>query len=497
VGNPVGLSKACGQARPDADGVSESTPGLSTGRHFHSPRPGASVAVVEEPLQDSSVNHEPEGLDMKVTRGMRRRSAKLERRAQLVTPDTLIAGVDLARKDSVVVFVRARDKVRLGRLRIPTTADGVRTLARRAGELQRRHQLPRLVLGMEACSHYWKVVAKAATEIGVPYLIVQSFVLARAREFDDLTRDKTDPRDAALIADLVAELRFVDAQLETGVWAELRLLAEERNERCVERGAALQVQRAFLELVWPALLQQVPDLSGTHLQATLRLGMTPLEIAALPLDEFTRRLYEEHRDRRFLRWMARRIWNAAQAASDADEMTAAVLRVQFAAERVLAAERMVEIIDRRMLAAFERTGLGWLRGQIRGLGDVSLVNLLAMTGDLRRFDDARCLPKLAGSNPTERSSGQSHAPGGIHRRGRKALRLLAYQAAVCLVLHHPDFRQRFLALTQREHHRLEKRQAYVAVANKLLRTLWAMATSGRAYDSQIACGLVPGEVHAA
>jgi len=276
-------------------------------------------------------------------------------------------------------------------------------------------------------------VAKAATEIGLPYLIVPSFVLARAREFDDLTRHKTDPRDAALIADLVCELRFVDAQLKTGAWAELRLLAEEQNERCVERCAAQQEQRAFLELVWPALLQQVPDLAGTHLQATLRLGLTPLEIAALPLDEFTCRLREEHRDRRFLRWMAQRIWSAAQAAADADEMPAAVLRIQFAfaAEQVLAVERMVAIIDRRVLAAFERTGLGWLRGQIRGLGDVSRVNLLALTGDLRRFDDARCLPKLAGSNPTERSSGQSHAPGGIHRRGRKTLRLLAYQAA-CL-----------------------------------------------------------------
>jgi transposase len=498
VGNPVGLSKACGQAHPADQRISESTPGLSTGRHFHSPRLGSGVAVVEEPLQDSElVNNEPEGLDMKVTRGMRRRSAKLERRSALVTPDTLIAGVDLARKESVVVFVRARDKVRLGRLRVPTTAAGVQTLARRARELQRRHQLPRLVLGMEACAHYWKVLAKAATQIGLPYLIVQSFVLARARELDDLTRDKTDPRDAALIADLVAELRFVDAQLETGVWAELRLLAEARDQRSVERNAALHEQRSLLELIWPDLLEQVPDLDGTHVQATLRLGQSPLEIAALTLDEFSRRLRVEHRDRRFLGWMAGRIWTAAQAAADSDELTAATLRVQFAAERALAAERAIDILDRRMLAASDRTGLGWLRGQIRGLGDVGLVNLLALTGDLRRFDDARCLPKLAGSNPTERSSGQSHAPGGIHRRGRKTLRLVAYQAAVCLVLHNPDFRQRFVALTQREHHRLEKRQAYVAVANKLLRTLWTMATSGRSYDSQIALGIVRGEVRAA
>ncbi len=44
---------------------------------------------------------------------------------------------------------------------------------------------------------------------------------------------------------------------------------------------------------------------------------------------------------------------------------------------------------------------------------------------------------------------------------------------------------------------MEKRQAYVAVANKLLRILWTMATTGRFYDSQIALGIVRGEARAA
>ena len=119
-----------------------------------------------------------------------------------------------------------------------------------------------------------------------------------------------------------------------------------------------------------------------------------------------------------------------------------------------------------------------------------------MTGDLRRFGDARCLPKLAGSNPTERGSGQSHAPGGLHRRGRKALRLLAYQAPVCLVAPRPDLRQRLLVLIQRERHRLEQRQACVAVANQLLRPPWAMAPTGRLYDGRIELGIVRGEARA-
>jgi hypothetical protein len=70
---------------------------------------------------------------------------------------------------------------------------------------------------MEACGRSWKIVARAASQLRVPSPLVQSFVLARARESDDLTHDTTDP--------LIADLRFLDPQLGRGVWAELRLLA--------------------------------------------------------------------------------------------------------------------------------------------------------------------------------------------------------------------------------------------------------------------------------
>ncbi|MBO0683856.1 MAG: IS110 family transposase [Candidatus Dormibacteraeota bacterium] len=434
---------------------------------------------------------------MKVTHGMKRRSAKLARRSELVTRDTLVVALDLAKSQSVVMLVRASDKARLGTMRIPTSRAGVVDLVRRARRLQERHRLPRLLLAMEATSHFWKVVAKSADELAVPYVIVQSFALVRAREFDDLTRDKTDQRDAGLIADLVCDLHFTEAQLERGPWAELRLLAEARQDRLIERGSAMQEQRALLELTWPALLEQIPDLAGTHLQATLRLGLTPLEIAALSQAEFSARLQQAYQPRRFLGWMARRIWEAARAAAASDELSAAALRWQQAAERVLAAEHASAALDARMLAAFESTGLGWIRGQLRGLGDVLLVNLFALIGDVRRFDDARCLPKLAGSNPTERSSGEVQAAGGIHRRGRPTLRVLAYQAAICLVRHQADFHARFTALTTRAHRPLLKQQAYVAVANKLLRTLWAMATSGLPYSSARANGRHAEEVAAA
>jgi transposase len=415
---------------------------------------------------------------------MKRRTAKLARRSEIVNSHTLVAGIDIAKRESLVVFVRSADKARLGKLRIPTTAEGIHEVAKRGRQLGEQHGLERVVLAMETTGHYWKILARTAERLGLRYVTVQSFVVARAREFDDLTRDKTDQRDAGLIADLACELRFNEVQLETGAWAELRSLAEARDHYRVDQRSALQEQRALLELTWPELLKQVPDLNGSHLQATLRLGLSPLQIASLPKARFTAALRREH-TRRFLPWMAGRIWAAACLAQAHDQSPALTLRLQLAAQRHRAGETAIARLDQEMTVAFDQTGLAWMRGQIRGLGHTMLHNLLALSGDPRRLDDSRCMVKLAGSNPTQRSSGEQQAAGGIHRRGRPLLRLLAHQAAVTLVLHNPDFKARFLALTKRHNRPLEKKQAYIAVGNKLLRTLWVLAVTGQPYRSQL------------
>lgn len=427
---------------------------------------------------------------MQVTRGMRRQSMKLARRRERLPADALIAGVDLAKKESVVVFSRAADRDRLGKLTISTDRAGVERLVARATDLRERQGLGELVVAMEPTSHFWKLVARALDAAGIRYVLVQSFVVATSRELDNLTRDKTDARDAGLIADLAAELRFTDTQLPEGPWAELDLLAEARDGRVVERSAAMQEQRALLELVWPELLRACPDLSGSHLQALLRTGLTPQQLAATSEGRFLA-LLRRHHPRRFLRWMGRRLRAAARQTEVTPETVGAALRWRLAAERVALAEAAIASLDARMAELLEATGYGRLRGQVRGLGDVGLTNLLALTGDPARFDDGRCLVKLAGSNPTERSSGERQAAGGIHRRGRPILRVVAYQAAVCLARYNPDFRARYLGLIAEDRpRRLSKKQAHVALANKLLRTLWALAVSGAPYRSEIARGEV-------
>ena len=219
---------------------------------------------------------------MQVTRGMRRRSEKQARRRERLPADALIAGVDLAKKEAVVVYVRASDRARVGKLVVSSDPAGRARLIARGRELAAAQGTGPLVVAMEPTSHFWKPLARAAEAAGIGYVLVQGFVVAHARELDDLTRDKTDTRDATLIADLAAELRFTETRLAEGPWAELEMLVAANDARRIERAACLQEMRTLLELAWPGLLAACPDLAGTHLQALLRTGLTPQQVAALP-----------------------------------------------------------------------------------------------------------------------------------------------------------------------------------------------------------------------
>ena len=102
------------------------------------------------PSRVGELLHQPEGLTMKVTCGLRRRSAKLKRRARLITPDPLTPASTWPRRSPGSSSSALATRCAWVGSAYPH-AGGVELLVRRAGALQQRSQLPRLVLGMEAC----------------------------------------------------------------------------------------------------------------------------------------------------------------------------------------------------------------------------------------------------------------------------------------------------------------------------------------------------------
>jgi transposase len=84
-----------------------------------------------------------------------------------------------------------------------------------------------------------------------------SLLVYRAREAEDLTRDKSDPKDAVLIARLASELRCHEPERSDAVWARLRHQGARRLQLTTDATGEVNQVRDLLECAWPAVLAAV------------------------------------------------------------------------------------------------------------------------------------------------------------------------------------------------------------------------------------------------
>jgi len=106
--------------------------------------------------------------------------------------------------------------------------------------------------------------------------------------------------------------------------------------------------------------------------------------------------------------------------------------------------------------------------QIPGVGIIVTMTILSAIGDIRRFESPKKLVGYAGLGAGVHDSGQKHREKGITKFGRKELRWALVEASWQAVRSNPRWRAEYDALCKRKH----QNQAIVAIAHKLLVTIW-------------------------
>ena len=120
--------------------------------------------------------------------------------------------------------------------------------------------------------------------------------------------------------------------------------------------------------------------------------------------------------------------------------------------------------DERVLLLVQIPGIAWL----------TALTLLAAIGDISRFPSAKHLVGYAGLGTRVHDSGQTHRSGRITKAGRRDIRAAMVESAHTASRTHTHWR----AVLARLEPRLGKNKAIVAIARKLLVTVWYVLTEG-------------------
>ncbi|MBC9819693.1 IS110 family transposase [Terrabacter sp. MAHUQ-38] len=437
-----------------------------------------------------------------VSRGDRNRNAKLSRLRAAVPVTNAIVGIDMAdRKQMVVVTdhdskVLARRTFRCKAWDLGAALDWASQRASRAG-------FGGVTVACEPTGHRWMVLAQLAAERGMSFVCVQPAASSWARKTEDLTSDKTDDKDAVLIARLTGQLRcYLPEPVDAGsaAWARLRHLGARREQLLEQHVAAVQTLRDLLECVWPAALEaarqpfksttfvaalavvvgQARGRDGGDLARTRRLGCARFERAVRA--EVTRR----GGVRPCLRILRRLFAALTDGAGVLAHRPAVFERIEWTLADWDAARAKLEETEARMTGVLDELGLTRLVTSIDGLSPVGAAAILAQTGDLTRFTSARAVVKHAGLAPRERKSGTFTGRARVTGAGRPGLQVAAWRAVWGCLQTNRVYAARYRHLTGREHNRLTPTQAQTAVAGAILRQLYAVVVQQRAWDPVIA-----------
>ncbi|MGH3935288.1 MAG: IS110 family transposase [Pseudonocardiaceae bacterium] len=430
-----------------------------------------------------------------VSRGDRNRNARLARLRALVPTQNAIVGIDLADNKQMVVVCDHDSKV-LARKAFRCRAWDLGTALDWAADRATAEGFAGVTVSCEPTGHRWRILGQLAGERAMPFVCVQPSLTSWARRSEDLTFDKTDDKDAVLIARLTAQLRCYVPEPIDETWGRLRHLGARREQLVINMVSQVQQIRALLECVWPAALDTarqpfrsktwaaamavICDRDGGDLDRTRRLGLARFERAVRR--EITRRGGQKPS----LRILGALFTALADEAGVIAHRPGAMERVAFLLQDWRAAAHKLTDTETRMVTVLDELQLTALVTSITGLSPVGAAAILAETGDPRRFATARALVKHAGLAPREKLSGTFVGRTKLTGQGRPGLRLAAWRTVWGAQKANLVYAARYRHLTSREHNKLTPTQAQTVIAAAILRHLHAVITTGTSWDPSIA-----------
>jgi transposase len=385
-------------------------------------------------------------------------------------------GIDVAKEFHWVQAVDRRDSAVLFSVSVDNAPEALAALVDRLEDLRERG---RLTVGIDVVGGIASLLIAMLLEAGIEVVHVSGLAVNRAREGTSGGEHKSDPRDAAVIADQVRHRRDLRAIEPIGeLDAEIRLLVSRRRELVTDQTRRISRLRDRLATIHPGL-EHVVDPTTKAGQQLLSRYVTAGEVRRAG-----RRRLIEHilRAGRIPRRVAEELAEKALAA--AREQTIAVAGERVAAElvRELAAEAArtrsrLAVLDRDLQAALERHPDAALIQSLPGMGVTLAAEFIAEAGSIDRFPTPDKLAAAAGLAPVLKQSGKVRYLKRAHG-GNKALKRVFFQSAFCS-LSHPDSKAFY---RRKRDERKTHHQAVLALARRRVDVLHAMLRNRTPYE---------------
>ena len=416
----------------------------------------------------------------------------LNERITRITATTIIVGIDAAKE---IHWARMTDYrgVDLSKpFKVHNSMDGYENLLTKIEKLRTKHGCDQVVIGMEPSGHYWRALGwYLKLHESEPVLVgVNPYHTKQAKELNDNSQTKSDPKDALVVAHLIREGRYFDTYLPENEYAELRQLNTERQRIMKQISRANNILIALLDEFFPEYATVWSDVTCPTSLELLKIYAFPSDIVSAPRDKLLKDIRMASSGTEGTRLMEKMIRAARNSIGVKEGLRAVRLRMLSLIDELYYFEDKKADVEAKLEAVMDTLQLGKVLQSMLGVGPIISAAFIGEVGDISRFTNWKQVRSLAGLNLVENSSGQHKGKTKVSKRGRPYLRHMLYMAGECGCRCNPEMHKFYRYLRDRKTNSLNPQQAFVATGLKIMRILFHMAKTGETYDPDKALGVI-------
>ena len=387
-------------------------------------------------------------------------------------------GIDVAKDKHDCFILSSEGEVLADVFTIANNLEGFETLLQRIRFCSRPADT--IKVGLEATGHYSYNILGFLLDKGLPTYVINPLHTNLYRKSLSLRKTKTDRIDARTIASML--MSGVDLKSYTNTAyhnEELKSLTRYRFGKVQERARLKQSVSRLINILFPELETLVPTLHMASVYAMLSEFPGARQIADAHLTHLKTILSDASKGH-YDRDKAAEIREAARR-SIGSFMPAKSLELQHTIRLIRELDKEIDEIESAIKTIVDDMAPPIL--SIPGMGYRMGAMILAEIGDFSRFDSPDKILAYAGLSPSTYQSGKFNAAGAythMEKRGSRYLRYALYNAAKYVCHWEPTFAA---YLTKKQAEGKHYNVAISHAVKKLVRVLFALQTSGRAFQA--------------
>ena len=405
---------------------------------------------------------------------------RVEEKIKRITPDTLICGIDVGKTKCCARFCDFRGMEVYHKVWFDKT-ENLDIIGCNITAAMYEENKTDVIIAFEPTGHYWLNIDKYFKDCGQETVLMPTYTVKQSKEQYDQNPTKSDPKDALLIARLTSEGKYVKPiereKLYQDIYSGYHIYDDIQKEiNKIKNKIHVWNDKYFPEI------EKVYKITSESIKPIYERELLPNEIKNMTLEAFTEIMTKNNRYSKKSNIQKLKELCKKSNGINPDKFTKQEIKRLY--ERYQELLKECEEIEKELIELASQIDYVEKTVEITGIGYISIIGIIAETGNLKNYEHAKQVLKMSGLSLKESSSGQKKGKKHISKRGRAKLRRNLKQIGIVLVGKNSFFLQLHNYYTTQRENKLSKLISINAIIRKFMYILMAIVKSGESFSEE-------------